>query len=372
MQVPGNPDMTCRRGHRRHRGRAVGLRRGHLRHHPDKLKITAGVRGHQLHPASTQRTAGRGRAPAGWSAACATPAQADDQHGHRQGRPDHRHRHQPELDHAVPDQLRGLPGAPERRRDHGPAAGYAAGGLPVPVHGEQAEGEPDHAQGRPQLPADAAATCSTSPTRKASVRAASTRSCPPVMCAADFAILGLTQSPGDLPARLCEIDRGGRQVPPVQRPGPDQRRGVPHRVGQRAVRRKPADLRLLLHRQRGHGHVDGGELQFTGRAMGFTVNANLAYDNARYSETVDRPARARRQPRPGPGANKGDNLGMPDWTANLGLQYDTQRHGLPGLRPDRLRLHRQVHARDLGSARPAYNAAPVVRRTTSTATRPTS
>jgi iron complex outermembrane receptor protein len=61
---------------------------------------------------------------------------------------------------------------------------------------------------------------------------------------------------------------------------------------------------------------DGGELQATGRFMGFTVNGNLGYDNARYTQTVKNLSGTVL-------ANKGDNLGVPDWTANVGVQYDT-------------------------------------------------
>ena len=67
---------------------------------------------------------------------------------------------------------------------------------------------------------------------------------------------------------------------------------------------------------------DGGEIQATGRIAGFTINGNLAYDNARYTKTVHNLNGAVL-------ANKGDNLGVPDWTANLGVQYDTTIGALP-------------------------------------------
>src|SRR6185312_1760308 len=67
---------------------------------------------------------------------------------------------------------------------------------------------------------------------------------------------------------------------------------------------------------------DGGEIQATGRIMGFTINGNLAYDNARYTKTVKNVSGAIL-------ANKGDNLGVPDWTANLGVQYDTEIMSFP-------------------------------------------
>ena len=42
---------------------------------------------------------------------------------------------------------------------------------------------------------------------------------PPIMCQADLATLGLTQSPGVYQRDYIEIERSGRQVPPVQRRG---------------------------------------------------------------------------------------------------------------------------------------------------------
>jgi outer membrane receptor protein involved in Fe transport len=67
---------------------------------------------------------------------------------------------------------------------------------------------------------------------------------------------------------------------------------------------------------------DGGEIQLTGRVMGFTINGNLGYDSARYTATVKNLSGTVL-------ANKGDNLGVPDWTANLGVQYDTQIASMP-------------------------------------------
>jgi iron complex outermembrane receptor protein len=75
---------------------------------------------------------------------------------------------------------------------------------------------------------------------------------------------------------------------------------------------------------------DGAELQATGRFRGFTVNGNLGYDKARYTQAVKGPP-----PAAGSGktqsilANAGDNLGIPDWTANLGVQYDRRVFNFP-------------------------------------------
>ena len=69
-------------------------------------------------------------------------------------------------------------------------------------------------------------------------------------------------------------------------------------------------------------YSDGGEVQATGRLGPFTINGNLAYDNARYAQTV-------RNLNGSILANKGDNLGVPDWTANLGVQYDSVLMSVP-------------------------------------------
>jgi len=57
--------------------------------------------------------------------------------------------------------------------------------------------------------------------------------------------------------------------------------------------------------------------------MGFTLNANVAYDDARYTKTTFAPGTTRKL------VNAGDNLGVPDWTANVGLQYDTNVAAFP-------------------------------------------
>jgi outer membrane receptor protein involved in Fe transport len=75
---------------------------------------------------------------------------------------------------------------------------------------------------------------------------------------------------------------------------------------------------------------DGAEVQLTARAWGFTFNGNVGYDKAQYTANVLGPA-----PPAGSGktpallALKGDNLGVPDWTANAGLQYDTRIMDFP-------------------------------------------
>ncbi len=73
---------------------------------------------------------------------------------------------------------------------------------------------------------------------------------------------------------------------------------------------------------------DGAEIQASGRMWGFTLNGNIGYDKAQYASNVLGPAN------PTTGARallalKGDNLGVPDWTANVGLQYDWHTFDMP-------------------------------------------
>ena len=74
----------------------------------------------------------------------------------------------------------------------------------------------------------------------------------------------------------------------------------------------------------------GAELQMNGRIAGFTINTNIAYDDAHYTANVLGPA-----PPAGSGktaallALKGDNLGVPDWTGNFGVQYDWHTFDIP-------------------------------------------
>jgi iron complex outermembrane receptor protein len=94
---------------------------------------------------------------------------------------------------------------------------------------------------------------------------------------------------------------------------------------------------------------DGAELQATGRLAGFTVNANVGYDKAQYTATVKNLAGTVL-------ANKGDGLGIPDWTANLGVQYDWRLMEMPSYaRVDYAYTGAYQRATGLGSS--SYNAA---------------
>jgi len=101
---------------------------------------------------------------------------------------------------------------------------------------------------------------------------------------------------------------------------------------------------------------NGAEVQMSGRAFGFTLNGNVAYDDAHYTANVLGPA-----PPAGSGkvpallALKGDNLGVPDWTANVGVQYDWQTFNMPTyVRGDY--TYAGHYARGTGVGTTSYNA----------------
>lgn len=65
----------------------------------------------------------------------------------------------------------------------------------------------------------------------------------------------------------------------------------------------------------------GAEVQAAGRLGPLTVNANIGYDKAVFAEDVKNPSS---------GAllqSRGDNLGVPDWTVAIGVQYDATLAG---------------------------------------------
>ena len=101
---------------------------------------------------------------------------------------------------------------------------------------------------------------------------------------------------------------------------------------------------------------DGAELQATGRMWNFTLNTNLGYDDAHYTANVLGPT-----PPAGSGrspallALKGDNLGVPKWTANIGLQYDWRIMEMPAYaRGDY--TYTGTYSRGTGPGTTSYNA----------------
>ena len=150
---------------------------------------------------------------------------------------------------------------------------------------------------------------------------------PPVMCAADLANLGLTQSPGVYQRDYVKSTEVGGKFRLFN--GQAQVNASAFHIewdNVQFVESLPTCAFSYIANA-AKAASDGAEFQFTGRAMGFTMNANLGYDNARYTQTAF-------GPKPPTGipsilAFKGDNLGIPDWTFNMGLQYDTKLFEFP-------------------------------------------
>jgi outer membrane receptor protein involved in Fe transport len=145
---------------------------------------------------------------------------------------------------------------------------------------------------------------------------------PPVQCAADFANLGITATPQTYQHDTVKSTEVG---------GKFRLFGGQAQVNVSAFHIAWDNVQFVVNLpQCAFSYIanaatassDGAEIQATGRVMGFTINGNLGYDNARYTSTVRNLAGTVL-------ANKGDNLGVPDWTANLGVQYDTQVGMLP-------------------------------------------
>jgi iron complex outermembrane receptor protein len=141
---------------------------------------------------------------------------------------------------------------------------------------------------------------------------------PPVMCAADLATLGVTESPATYQRDSVKSLEGGGKFRLFNGQVQVNAAGF-HIVWDNVqfVESLPT-CAFSYTTNAATAASDGGELQFTGRSHGFTLNANVAYDNARYTANAYSPGAHKLL------INAGDNLGVPDWTANAGLQYDTR------------------------------------------------
>ncbi|MGZ3280583.1 MAG: TonB-dependent receptor [Caulobacteraceae bacterium] len=151
---------------------------------------------------------------------------------------------------------------------------------------------------------------------------------PPIMCQADLAAQGLTQSPGIYQRDYVKSTELGGKFRLFN--GQMQVNAAAFHIewdNVQFVESLPTCAFSYIANA-ATATSDGAELQVSGRAMGFTMNANLAYDKAQYSKTSLGPPRSDGKP-PVVLVNKGDSLGVPDWTANIGLQYDTRVMDFP-------------------------------------------
>jgi outer membrane receptor protein involved in Fe transport len=145
---------------------------------------------------------------------------------------------------------------------------------------------------------------------------------PPVQCSQDFATLGITSTPETYQHDTVKSTEVGGKFRLFD--GHAQINASAFHIEwdgvQFAVSLPLCAFGYIANAAKAYS--DGGELQATGRLGPFTLNGNLGYDNARYAATVKNISGAVL-------ANKGDNLGVPDWTANIGLQYDTTVVSMP-------------------------------------------
>ncbi|HEY4031447.1 MAG TPA: TonB-dependent receptor [Caulobacteraceae bacterium] len=183
----------------------------------------------------------------------------------------------------------------------------------------------------------------------------------PILCAPSFALLGITGSPPTYQHDYVKSTEVGGKFRLFD--GQAQVNVAAFHIewdNVQFVVQLPSCTGYSFVANAGQAASDGGELQFTGRAMGFTVNANVAYDDARFTQTVYGPhAAGTAPPASSLVANKGDNLGIPDWTANLGVQYDTRVMDFPAYgRIDYAYQGKYMRATSLGTA--SYTAAPYV------------
>jgi outer membrane receptor protein involved in Fe transport len=151
---------------------------------------------------------------------------------------------------------------------------------------------------------------------------------PPIMCAADFANLGITQSPGVYERDYVKSTELGGKFRLFN--GQAQINAAAFHIDWENVQLVES-LPLCAFSyiaNAAKAASDGAEAQITARTHGFTINTNIAYNNARYTEQALGPPRADGKPR-SILVNKGDNLGAPDWTANIGVQYDTRVMDFP-------------------------------------------
>jgi outer membrane receptor protein involved in Fe transport len=145
---------------------------------------------------------------------------------------------------------------------------------------------------------------------------------PPVQCASDFATLGITATPSTYQHDTVKSTEVGGKFRLFN--GRAQVNVAAFHIEWDGVQFVVSLPRCAFSyiANAATAASDGAELQATGRYGPFTFNGNLGYDNARYTATVKNLNGTVL-------ANKGDNLGVPDWTANVGVQYDTQVMSFP-------------------------------------------
>jgi outer membrane receptor protein involved in Fe transport len=151
---------------------------------------------------------------------------------------------------------------------------------------------------------------------------------PPIMCAQDFANLGITESPSVYQHDTVKSTEVGGKFRLFD--GQAQVNAAAFHIewdGVQFVENLPLCAFSFIANA-ATAASDGAELTINARTHGFTINGNLGYDDARYTANAYGPLNANTGAR-ALLVNKGDNLGVPDWTANIGVQYDTRVADFP-------------------------------------------
>jgi outer membrane receptor protein involved in Fe transport len=178
---------------------------------------------------------------------------------------------------------------------------------------------------------------------------------PPVQCASDLANLGVTSSPLTYQHDTVKSTEAGGKFRLFD--GQAQVNASAFHIewdGVQFVVPLPLCAFSFIANA-AQANSDGGEIQATGRIFGFTVNGNLGYDHAVYASSVLGPKNAVTGAQ-AVLANKGDNLGIPDWTGNIGVQYDTRVMEFPTYaRMDYTYSGKYMRATSMGTS--SFNAA---------------
>ena len=177
---------------------------------------------------------------------------------------------------------------------------------------------------------------------------------PQIQCAADLAALGITSTPATYQHDTVDSYEAGAKLRLFD--GAAQVNTSVFRINWQNIQ-----FTLPL-RTCGFSYVANGaaatstgfESQATGRVGPFLLNGNVAYDQAIYTANVL--AVPSQGAKSAIIAKKGDNLGSPDWTVNLGAEYDHDVINYPGyLRLDYMYTGKYERTTSYGTT--SYNAA---------------
>lgn len=144
---------------------------------------------------------------------------------------------------------------------------------------------------------------------------------PPIQCAADFANLNITSTPQSYKQDSVNSYEVGEKARMLD--GHLQVNSSAFYIDWRNMQFNEAlSCGFGFINNAAHATSTGAEVQAAGRFGPWTLNANAGYDNAVFASPVKTPTGVLIQ-------RKGDNLGVPDWTATLGAEYAFTLLSLP-------------------------------------------